>query len=377
MGHLSIQGSKMSKSLKNFTTIREALDRKDWTPRGLRIVFLLGGWKEGIEITDELVSSGNNWEDKLNNFFLKMKDSAAFQGNATDTSLAADLEATKSDVHAYLCDSFNTPGAMQAISEFITKYNSADKATLNPKDVEAAARWITSIVNILGLNGTATADSTEIGWSGIDIPEEAKPFLQPLSTMRDTLRQAARSKEGISAKDIEEALEQDSAPTEVSGSAQPYADVLTNFKTKIASLEPSNTNTIEKEILTLCDRLRDVDLFDLGIYLEDRDNLPALLRPVTREMIQAREEKEKRARQKQIEKQLKEQEALKKLEKGKLSHLEMFRTNEYSAWDDEGLPTRDAAGEEITKSRAKKLRKDWERQKKAHEAWLASQSGAK
>lgn len=65
MGHLSIQGSKMSKSLKNFTTIRDALDRGDWTPRGLRIVFLLGGWKEGIEITEDLVSAGSSWEDKL------------------------------------------------------------------------------------------------------------------------------------------------------------------------------------------------------------------------------------------------------------------------------------------------------------------------
>ena len=66
MGHLSIQGSKMSKSLKNFTTIREALGRGDWTPRGLRIAFLLGGWKEGIEITDELVKAGSAWEDKVN-----------------------------------------------------------------------------------------------------------------------------------------------------------------------------------------------------------------------------------------------------------------------------------------------------------------------
>lgn len=65
MGHLSIQGSKMSKSLKNFTTIREALDRGDWTPRALRIVFLLGGWKEGIEITDDLVKAGASLEDKL------------------------------------------------------------------------------------------------------------------------------------------------------------------------------------------------------------------------------------------------------------------------------------------------------------------------
>lgn len=66
MGHLSIQGSKMSKSLKNFTTIRDALDRGDWTPRGLRIAFLLGGWKEGIEITEDLVKAGSSWEDKVN-----------------------------------------------------------------------------------------------------------------------------------------------------------------------------------------------------------------------------------------------------------------------------------------------------------------------
>jgi cysteinyl-tRNA synthetase len=65
MGHLSIAGSKMSKSLKNFTTIRDALDRGEWTPRSLRIVFLLGGWKEGIEITEDLVKAGNSWEDKV------------------------------------------------------------------------------------------------------------------------------------------------------------------------------------------------------------------------------------------------------------------------------------------------------------------------
>ncbi|KAJ5104732.1 hypothetical protein NUU61_002079 [Penicillium alfredii] len=374
MGHLSIQGSKMSKSLKNFTTIRESLDRKDWTPRSLRIVFLLGGWKDGVEITDELVSTGNSWEDKVNNFFLKMKDPAAFQGSSsgTDSTFGADVDAAKAAVDGFLCDSFNTVGAMQAISELITKYNSADKSTLNPKDVEAAARWITSIVNIFGLNGAAAADSTEIGWSGIDVPEEAKPFLYPLSAIRDSLRQTARAKTGISLKEVEAALSRGESPTDVPESAKPYAHLLSTFRAKVISLESSDS--IEKEVLTLCDRVRDVDLFDMGIYLEDRDNLPALVRPVTREMIQAREEKAARAHQKQLEKQKQEQEALKRLEKGKLSHLEMFRTNEYSAWDDEGIPTRDAAGEEITKSRVKKLRKDWERQKKAHEAWQASQS---
>jgi cysteinyl-tRNA synthetase len=372
MGHLSIQGSKMSKSLKNFTTIREALDRKDWSPRSLRIVFLLGGWKDGVEITEDLVNVGSSWEEKVNNFFLKVKDPAALQSSGTDTTFAADLEAAKKAVNDQLCDSFNTPAVMATISELISKFNIVDKATVPSDVVQAAGQWVTSMVNIFGLNGTASADSTEIGWSGIDIPEEAKAYLYPLSAMRDTLREAARSKAGISAKDLEAAVAKASAPQEASESAKPYAEVFSNFRAKVTSLESSDS--IGKDILSLCDRVRDIDLFDIGIALEDRENQPALVRPVTQEMLKAREEKETRALQKQAEKLKKEQEALKKAEKGKLSHLEMFRTSEYTAWDDEGMPTRDNAGEEITKSRAKKLRKEWERQKKAHEAWLATQA---
>lgn len=50
----------------------------------------------------------------------------------------------------------------------------------------------------------------------------------------------------------------------------------------------------------------------------------------------------------------------------------MFRTSEFSEWDEEGLPVKDHEGKEVAKSRGKKLRKDWERQRKLHEAWLAA-----
>lgn len=56
----------MSKSLKNFTTIREALSRGDWTLRSLRIVFLHGSWREGIEVTESVVKEGSAWEEKIN-----------------------------------------------------------------------------------------------------------------------------------------------------------------------------------------------------------------------------------------------------------------------------------------------------------------------
>ena len=65
MGHLSIAGAKMSKSLKNFTTIRESLKR-EYTSRGLRIVFLMGVWKDAMEITPGMRAEAAVWEERLN-----------------------------------------------------------------------------------------------------------------------------------------------------------------------------------------------------------------------------------------------------------------------------------------------------------------------
>jgi cysteinyl-tRNA synthetase len=76
--------------------------------------------------------------------------------------------------------------------------------------------------------------------------------------------------------------------------------VLSDFKDTVFFLD--KPDTIGKDILGLCDRLRDIDLFDLGIYLKDRENLPALVRPVTKELSQLREEKAAKLHQRQLEK---------------------------------------------------------------------------
>ena len=64
------------------------------------------------------------------------------------------------------------------------------------------------------------------------------------------------------------------------------------------------------------------------------------------------------------------------LEKGKVSPEEMFKPPNvseglYSQWDENGLPTVDGQGKEISKSAGKKFAKDQVVQKKAHEAYLA------
>lgn len=372
MGHLSIQGSKMSKSLKNFITVRDALDRGDWTPRGLRIVFLLGGWRDGVEISEELVKASSPWEDKLTNFFIKAKDVASRDSSQpVESSLSEALRVAQDRVHEYFCDSFNTPKVMASISDLVSVFNTHDIRSLDPTSVDAAARWVTRIVRILGLNGTALPDSAGIGWEGTDIPDAAKPFIYPLSAMRDSLRRMAKSDTSITSDQLQRIIDESAVTVDVSDVARPYADVLDRFRSSISSLKVGEAST-SKEVLSLSDHLRDVDLFNLGIYLEDREAMPALVRPVTRDIIQTREELAQQAKEKQEEKEKQDKLVRERLEKGKIRPLDMFKTTEFSAWDEDGLPTKDAAGEPVNKSRSKKLRKEWERQKKAHEAWIVA-----
>lgn len=380
MGHLSIQGSKMSKSLKNFTTIREALSKGDWTPRSLRIAFLLGAWKDGLEITPEVIKAGNAWEERVNNFFLKARDlernPTKSQTNGAPGELGPDgplkesLQSAKIKLDDALCDSFDTPTAMRVISDLITAYNS--EKNVSDDTTRSFATWITEIVNIFGLE--ASPEPNRIGWSGIDIPSVAIPFVYPLAAFRDEVRRQAIAGT-IHPDSILAAFDKQALQTQPSPNAAAYATAALQFLDKISALLKDNAPA--KAYLPLCDEVRDTTLWNLDIYLEDREAQPALVRPLNASLRQERSNREALAQLKldkaKAAKEAKEKEEQEKLEKGKLSHLEMFRTSEFSDWDAEGLPTKDTEGKDVAKSRSKKLRKDYDRQKKLHEAWLAAQ----
>lgn len=402
MGHLSIAGAKMSKSLKNFTTIRKALAKEEWTYRSLRIAFLLGAWESGIEVTDEILRTTASFEDKLNNFFYKSSDVLRVSNQAgsvaTYNAAGADTEEkikeakkvaekarkqvqeatakAEKDVDAAFLDSFNTPAAMRAVSELVSEFNIIkdvpDDATL------ALARWVTRILTILGLDAKGDLnDTSRVAWSGVEIPAEAQPFIYPVSQLRDEVREKSRSGALDHAQLIQIVDDVKHAkPTSAAG--QRYEQVLTMFQSGVKKL--AGDKAPAKDILALCDQLRDTHLWNLDIYLEDRDRQPALVRPVDKTVKEARLEREQAAAAKAAAKAQREAEEAEKKrlqdEKAKVSHLEMFRTAEFSAWDENGIPTKDAKGEEVAKSRQKKLQKDWQRQKKQHEDWLKRQSAA-
>lgn len=279
------------------------------------------------------------------------------------------LKKASSDTFDALCDSFNTPTVMNTISELISTYHS-EKASIGSATTLSIAQWVTSIVNSFGLNGSASTEDTKIGWTGIDIPDEAKPYLSVLSKFRDDLRQKARASDGLTLDKLKQISESaNMVPEHPEADSNPFQKVLRNFQSDISSLQ--DPSTLSKKVLNLCDRVRNIDLWDQGIYLEDRDGAqPALIRPVTTALRQARMEKEERDHQKEKARKDKERDAAAKADKGRLSHLDMYKTDEFSEWDQDGLPVRDKEGREIAKNRGKRLRKEWDKQKKLHETWV-------
>lgn len=63
-GHLKIAGCKMSKSLKNFVTIQDALKRH--SARQLRFAFLLHAWKDTLDYSDNTMEIAVSYEKMVN-----------------------------------------------------------------------------------------------------------------------------------------------------------------------------------------------------------------------------------------------------------------------------------------------------------------------
>jgi cysteinyl-tRNA synthetase len=125
----------------------------------------------------------------------------------------------------------------------------------------------------------------------------------------------------------------------------PYLRVLSSFRDNVRDLARQQKG--HNEFLALSDKLRDIDLVELGVSLDDQEDGKALVKLVDKsELIKAREEKlkaqaEKAAKKEEIAK-AKEEERQKRLEKGKLAAEDMFKDikgedgeNAYSAFDEQ------------------------------------------
>ncbi|XP_023315626.1 cysteine--tRNA ligase, cytoplasmic isoform X2 [Trichogramma pretiosum] len=340
-GHLTISGCKMSKSLKNFITIKEAL--KKHTSRQLRLAFLLHSWKDTLDYGDATMEMAVQYEKFLNEFFLNVKCRIRKinHGKTIEifdkwSEMELDMNnkffTAKDNIHAALCDNIDTRTALDVIRELVTNCNIYLKDCPKPNTLllRDISVYITKILTIFG----AISEHDSIGF-----PNEGD----------------------ISSANLEEKV-------------MPYLEILSDFREKVRT----HARTLKaNDILTECDRLRDDTLPNLGVRLEDDSGSGAQIKLVDRELLlREREAKKKIENAKAAEKERKKIEAEKaaaiKDAQRKIPPEEMFRNEEdkYSQWDDKGLPTHDAKGQEISKGLSKKLQKLQQQQAKKYQEYI-------
>jgi len=351
---------KMSKSLKNFITIDEILGKH--SARQLRLAFLTQLWNSRMDFSESLMTGEvKNIETTMNNFFTVVKalisqvraEDAVPDGkhryHDPERALTDALYQAQDRFREALCDSFDTPSAVNVLRDLVSRTNVYINSRANELDVsvvELIARWVGSMLRMFGLG---EGDPSDLGWG------------QP-------------SQDGFTSLNREEVV-------------MPYLRVLSSFRDGVRQLAISKGDGAAKEILALCDKLRDSDLVPLGVALDDQEDGKALVKLVDpTELIRAREEKRAQAEAKAVKKaaaqELERKKKLQKLERGSTPPDQLFKPPNvlegvYGSWDDQGLPLTDGEGKELSKNHTKKVQKEWTQQRKLHEEYLACKKEAR
>jgi len=343
-GHLTIAGCKMSKSLKNFITIQDALKKN--SARQLRLAFLLHSWKDTLDLSDNTMDLAKSYEKTVNEFFLTVKHFmrsspstgvAAFtKWSSEELELNTKLEAAKANVHLALCDNIDTRTALETIRDLVSVTNVYIEklragGNINMQLLRNIAAYITNIFNVFGLIAQDEMIGFPAGGSGAtDLETVVMPYLNSLALFRDNVRKSARELKAV-------------------------------------------------DILKECDELRDNVLPNLGVRLEDKENEPTVIKLVDKEELLKEKEALKAAEEKKrLAKEAKKAEAAAKAAEleaqRKIAPGDLFKsqTDKYSKFDDKGVPTHDAKGEEIPKSQQKKLQKLYDAQEKKYTAYMKS-----
>uniref|UniRef100_W8B8T6 Cysteine--tRNA ligase, cytoplasmic n=1 Tax=Ceratitis capitata TaxID=7213 RepID=W8B8T6_CERCA len=349
-GHLTIAGCKMSKSLKNFISIKEALKKN--TPSQLRLAFLLHSWKDTLDYSPNTMEMACQYERFMNEFFLNVKDLTRHIENGTPSSkfgvwtgaeaaLQDKLKLTREAVHAALCDNIDTRSTLDALRDLVAVANvyiRDNKDQLNCLLLRRIAAYITDMLHIFGtIDGPRGGIGFPVGSGGsgnVDIEKTLLPYVDAVAEFRNNVREEAKT---IKANDI----------------------------------------------LQLCDKLRDDVLPNLGVRLEDKENGKYAVKLVDREVLLREREAKKLAEAERLAEKKRKQEAAAQLLAAKeaqkrIKPQEMFLSekDKYSKFDENGLPTHDAEGKELSKGLIKKLTKLQQQQDARYKEYLTAATNA-
>lgn len=119
-GFLNIQNEKMSKSLGNFFTARDVLDRH--SVEAIRLFFCQTHYGGPLNFSDDLLTAAQKGVDKIINLAKRLEEVIS-KSDEIGITPAFDLKKFYSDFESVMDDDFNTPQAVAVIFDFVRAVN--------------------------------------------------------------------------------------------------------------------------------------------------------------------------------------------------------------------------------------------------------------
>ena len=117
--HLLVDGHKMSKSLGNFYTLRDLL-QKGYNPKAIRYLLLSVHYRQQLNFTEESIKAAENAVQRLNDFMIKLKE---IKNEAKNNKIEKLILKTKNQFEEAMDDDLNISIALSHVFEFVKEIN--------------------------------------------------------------------------------------------------------------------------------------------------------------------------------------------------------------------------------------------------------------
>ncbi len=151
---LLVNGQKMSKSLGNFFTVRDLLE-KGCDPMAVRYVLMSTHYRQPLNFTIEGVHAAKESLRRLGDFRLRLKEADASRDNP---DLPGILEGARTRFDEALADDLNTSAALAGLFDMVRDVN---KLELSRADAERALGLLSRFDSVMGVLGEQKKDILE------------------------------------------------------------------------------------------------------------------------------------------------------------------------------------------------------------------------
>jgi cysteinyl-tRNA synthetase len=159
--HLLVDGRKMSKSLGNFYTLRDLL-QKGYNPKAIRYLLLATHYRQKLNFTLPGLEAANNSVNRLLDFIDMLDD---IKGGKSNPAVEKRVNDTKSGFEKAMDNDLNTPEALAAVFDLVKDVNKlSEKGKVGKKDAAMVKKIMLGFDEVLGILKTGkrgTADLSE------------------------------------------------------------------------------------------------------------------------------------------------------------------------------------------------------------------------